>query len=153
MIIGPSWSNCRVGLEGAFGMARNNSPDSLYLKTHLTVQAAAEVSGYNAQYLRRLLRQVRRRQNRPGLVDQESIFRTLPEARKDKKTTGVLDQSQPSMTKKGWKRMSLNCLLIGCGRSGGNLMQPMTYRPWYPDCTFYDQRAIKPSQSRCHTLH
>ncbi len=37
-------------------MERNNSPDSFFLKTHLTVQEAAEVSGYNAQYLRRLLR-------------------------------------------------------------------------------------------------
>jgi excisionase family DNA binding protein len=48
--------NCLTGSEGAFGMERNNLPDSFFLKTHLTVQAAAEVSGYNAQYLRRLLR-------------------------------------------------------------------------------------------------
>lgn len=44
------------GLEGAFGTERHNSPDSFFLKTHLTIQAAAEVSGYNAQYIRWLLR-------------------------------------------------------------------------------------------------
>ena len=37
-------------------METSNSPDIFFLKTHLTVQAAAMVSGYNAQYLRQLLR-------------------------------------------------------------------------------------------------
>ncbi len=37
-------------------MKTHNFPNPFFLKTHLTVQAAAEVSGYNAQYLRRLLR-------------------------------------------------------------------------------------------------
>jgi hypothetical protein len=37
-------------------METHKSRATFFLKTHLTVQAAAEVSGYNAQYLRRLLR-------------------------------------------------------------------------------------------------
>jgi hypothetical protein len=37
-------------------MERNNSPNSFFLKTHLTVQVAAKASGYSAQYLRRLFR-------------------------------------------------------------------------------------------------
>jgi excisionase family DNA binding protein len=51
-----SWPNCLAGLEGAFGMETNNSPNPFFLKTHLTVQIASEVSGYNPQYIRRLLR-------------------------------------------------------------------------------------------------
>ena len=50
-----SWPNCPVGVEGAFGMETHNSSNLFFLKTHLTVQIAAKVSGYNAQYLRRLL--------------------------------------------------------------------------------------------------
>ncbi len=37
-------------------MKTHNSPDSFFLKTHLTVQTAVEVSGYSPQYLRWLLR-------------------------------------------------------------------------------------------------
>jgi hypothetical protein len=33
-----------------------NPPPLFFLETHLTVQIAAEISGYSAQYLRRLLR-------------------------------------------------------------------------------------------------
>jgi excisionase family DNA binding protein len=33
-----------------------NPTPLFFLETHLTVQIAAEISGYNAQYLRRLLR-------------------------------------------------------------------------------------------------
>jgi excisionase family DNA binding protein len=37
-------------------METHNPLPLLFLETHLTVQIAAEISGYNAQYLRRLLR-------------------------------------------------------------------------------------------------
>ena len=37
-------------------METHNSPNLFFLKTHLTVRVAAENSGYNPQYLRRLLR-------------------------------------------------------------------------------------------------
>ncbi len=37
-------------------METHKSPNSFFLKTYLTVRVAAEFSGYNAQYLRRLLR-------------------------------------------------------------------------------------------------
>ncbi len=49
-------------------MERQNSHDSFLLKTHLTVQAAADVSGYNAQYLRRLLRAGRLEGDKIGQV-------------------------------------------------------------------------------------
>jgi hypothetical protein len=45
-----------VGLEQAFDKETLNPSPLFFLETHLTVQIAAEISGYNAQYLRRPLR-------------------------------------------------------------------------------------------------
>jgi excisionase family DNA binding protein len=71
-------------------MERNNSPDSFFLKTHLTVQMAAEVSGYNAQYLRRLLRAGKLKGDKIGqiwLIRKESFeaFLLLGEGANDRR--------------------------------------------------------------------
>jgi excisionase family DNA binding protein len=49
-------------------MEGTNSLDSFFLKTHLTVQIAAEISGYNDQYLRRFLRAGRLKGEKIGQV-------------------------------------------------------------------------------------
>jgi hypothetical protein len=48
-----SGASCLVAERRSAGLRKRAT---ICLKTHLTIQAAAEVSGYNAQYMRRLLR-------------------------------------------------------------------------------------------------
>ncbi len=65
-------------------MEKNDPPDSFFLKTHLTVQAAAKVSGYNAQYLRRLLRAGKLKGDKIGqmwLVDKVALDSYIEKAR------------------------------------------------------------------------
>ena len=49
-------------------METHNSSNLFFLKTHLTVQIAAKVSGYNAQYLRRLLHDERIKGDKIGQI-------------------------------------------------------------------------------------
>ena len=51
----PSWSHPESHSEVRMGISVN-SPESEITGEHLTVRSAAKISGYNEQYLRRLLR-------------------------------------------------------------------------------------------------
>ena len=67
-------------------MERNNRPDSFFLKTHLSVLAAAKISGYNAQYLRRLLRNGKLKGDKIGqiwLIRKTSLEKYLKKTQRD----------------------------------------------------------------------
>jgi excisionase family DNA binding protein len=59
--------------------------ESDFLGEYITVKTAAEISGYNQQYIRRLLRENTFRSKRLGqlwLIDQKDFIKYLNEARK-----------------------------------------------------------------------
>jgi excisionase family DNA binding protein len=59
--------------------------ESDFLGEYITVKTAAEISGYNQQYIRRLLRENTFRSKRLGqlwLIDQKDFIKYLNEARR-----------------------------------------------------------------------